>query len=369
MSDPSHESYSGVPPRRPVAPRIVDHEYSSGPPIPPVRGPRDFRDARPQDVVPEEDNPIHGWRSLGLAGLQMSFWQGQGRHNPLVAYVSARSRRAEDALGLALWIVLVGVMGYMALWPTVGWNRLMGASLLCVAAVPALGLLNTITMVTGHMRRVMRGMPMEELLLTRLRPQEIVLGLAVKPIAVQNVGLLFYAGSYLVLMMLHGWLTPPALPVPFWVIVSIILASAQYLLGSILLEFASGASLRANLFIRSPLTAWLRAVADCALATLPVLLLTSVLVWCALAWSGPGSVIAIVLMLIAMTFGGGLLSWVQEYAWDPVYWSVRYSREWWVFQDSRDVSGDAPERSLFTEWRPLMVRQGAASRHRPGDRP
>lgn len=369
MSQPSHESYSGVPDRRPVAPRVVDHGYHTGPPLPPVRKRPDFREARPQDVVPEEDDPLRGWRSLGLAGIQLSFWQGQGRHNPLLAYVAARGRFAEDALGMALWIAFVLVMGYFALWPSVGWNTLMGASLLCVALVPALGFLNTITMVTMHMRRVLRGMPLEELFLTRLRPQEIVLGLAAKPIATQNLGLLLYVATYVVLMMLRGWLYPPSLPTAFWVIVSIILASAQYLLGSILLEFASGASLRANMFIRRPTTAWLRAVLDCALATLPILVLTSILIGCALAWTGPGSVIALVLMFVAMTFGGGLLSWVREYAWDPIYWSVRYHREWWVFQDERDRDGDAPERSLFTAWRPLMLRQGLGGRMRAGDRP
>jgi len=351
-------------PRKPIGPRIPCRQQIAQLPLPRERKHTAVAGAfRAADVVPPEDNPLAGWRGLGLGRFNQAIWRDQGMHNPLVAYYSGRMRGhlAEDLVGLAPWALMAISLAVLAVYPGVTRDDFLGVIIAGVVVVPLVAFLVTVSCVSAHVRRTIASLPLEELLLTRLKPLEIVVGLAVRPIAIQNVGMFCYILAYFLICLYRFSEDTRGAGAMYFGTISIV-GFMQSFLSSAVIEFTSAAALRTALFLRSPWVGWLRALLDSCSSVLSLVVPVALLV---VACGGMGAtgksaaVIAFFLILLAIS---PAYAWVQDFAWDPIYWSVRYHREWWVFQAKGWLGGDAPERTLLSPWRPLDVRAGFASR-------
>jgi len=351
-------------PRRPIGPHIPDRDQLAQLPLPRVIPNTSASSAfRAADVVPPEDNPLAGWRGLGLGRFNQAIWRDQGMHNPLVAYYSGRmhGHLIEDLIGLAPWALMALTLAGLAVFPSVTRDDFLQVIIAGVVVVPLVAFVSTVACVSRHVRHTIASLPLEELLLTRLKPLEIVVGLAVRPIAIQNVGMFCYILAYF-LICLYRFSEDTSQTGAMYIGTIAIIGFMQSFLSSAVIEFTSAVALRSALFLRSPWTGWLRAMLDSCSTVLSLVVPVALLV---VACGGMGAtgrsaaVVAFFLILLAMS---PAYAWVQDFAWDPIYWSVRYYREWWVFQAKGGLAGDAPERTLLSPWRPLDVRAGFASR-------
>lgn len=351
-------------PRRPIAPHIPDRNQLAQLPLP-RKIPESITPGafRASDVVPPEDNPLAGWRGLGLGRFNQAMWRDQGMHNPLVAYYSGRMRGhlVEDIIGLTPWMLMTLTLAVLAVYPTIKRDDFLGIILAGVIVVPMVAFISTVTCVSMHVRRTIASLPLEELLLTRLRPLEIVVGLGVRPIAIQNVGMFCYILSYF-LICLYRFSEDTSTAGAMYFGTILIVGFMQSFLSTAVIEFTSAAAIRCALFLRSAWIGWLRAVLDSCSTVLSLLVPVGTLVVLCGGLGATGRSAAVVAFFLIILAISPTYSWVQDFAWDPIYWSVRYHREWWVFQAKGRLAGDAPERTLLSPWRPLDVRAGFASR-------
>ncbi|MDX2176809.1 MAG: hypothetical protein SF028_10085 [Candidatus Sumerlaeia bacterium] len=321
----------GGPPIRTGAPRVVDYGRVQPPVIEAVGdGPKRAvrvrsRDPEPEFVTPLGEDAPGFVRRIGLRLLNRQLWTGEPRFNPVYVYVASRRHggRIEDVLGLTPWVLLgVAMIVLFLLKPAGAGNRI---ALYGGLAVPLLALLATVSAVAFHLRGTIASVPFDELFLTRLKPEEIVQGLLVRPLSVQHAGVAMFA-------VLHGVLGVWA-AVDEWGLraggllsgaLAVAVSTLLLFLGTAINEMAAAQSIRAQLFIRAPLVAWLRSAVEGLVVVVGTMLLMLV---------GLVLVSATCLVLLAVpaffVLGAGFERFMLR-AHDAIRWSVRFRNWWWA---------------------------------------
>lgn len=349
-------------PRKPVAPRIAEHA-ATGIPIPPdLSSPiaQRYQQLPAEMVTPRSDSPIRGWRLLGFMLMNRTLWSQEPLTNPLMVYYSGRisGRQAEDWIGLAPWLLLVATDAVLFFVLTLTPAQMLLISTVKMLVFPVLAGIMGILMTTLHMRRLLDRMPLEELLLTRLKPADIVQGLGIRPLIIQNIGIMLgVVGS--VVMLFGGLLSRTAGPTlgfeeTIWLAV---LGPMLWSLSAAAAELSVSLSLRTNFFLRATPVAILRSILDWLTVFGWVLLLTWLFTLCAGGLIGL-SLISLVFLVVFVAFTmNGIPNFVREHAFDSIVWTFRYYREWWVYVEIGSEDGEAIERRLLTPWKSLDRRR------------
>lgn len=305
--------------------------------------------------MPPEDNPLRGWRLFGLATLTRTLWPREARTNPVMAYYSGRKRGrvAEDMMGLCPWgAALVLDLIALAYWELdpIGYGVLSSICLLFMAAV--LGA----TMTGFHLRRSLASLPLEELLLTRLKPVEIVQGLSVRPIAVQAAAIFLNAVGHLaiVLFAVYFLLGESSLgPLGY----ALLAAALRWHLYGIAMELGAGMAVRAHLCLRNAFTASMRMLFDltwsaAVLALMGVaVVLASFFVGC---FCGPVAMVLVMILLFSVLVAETARLMASEAMDFPHF----YPGEWWVRNDPGESREELRERTITTPWKPIPQRSG-----------
>jgi len=362
---------------RPVAgPRLPDPVDRPLPPDPAQRpAPRPYQawpTVRPEAIVPPEDNPMRGWRGLGLAMLSRDLWPKDARMNPIMAYFTGRKRGrlAEDLLGLSPWLFLIAfdVLVFFG----VGRVNFAGIEwfygpITFLAMLVGGGLIGA-SMTAFHLRRCMDSVPVDELLLTRMKPVDIVQGLSVRPIAVQSAGVFLYAllhsAALIGASVYHmGYVTFSVLS---YALLS--LAVRWYVLG-VVVEMGSALALRANLCIRRPITALARTLFDLLLAWLVIgfmmLLIAAAFVlfmicsgYLAFLFAGMLMVAATLFMVVGgIMFAPFLAGVIRSISGEAMEFCYLHPDEWWMRTDDSESAKELRTRSAFAPWKPVPGRR------------
>ncbi|MBI5155192.1 hypothetical protein HZA57_08140 [Candidatus Poribacteria bacterium] len=350
---------------RPLAkPRLVDYAQPlAAPPAPSaVARPHQSRPAvRPEAVVPREDNPLRGWRWLGVQLLSKDLWPREAATNPVMVYFTGRKRGrlTEDWMGVAPWLVLLALESVFLFGFAMDSNDIFRVGLAEFFFVPVFGSVFSACLVAWHLRRVMRTLPLEEMLLTRLKPVDIVQGLSIRPIAVQSAMALYSTLIHIVLvlgasMYLEGEVAPA---IAGYVLVA---CSLRWFFLGMAAESGGANAMRAHLCIQPAMVANVRMVFD--LFAVPILVGIAVLLMGVFAylllWIASGPLMGLfVLLLIAGGFlwGVGTLagSMIRAMGADAMDWCHHYPEEWWVFAQPQGGEFQLKERGLFTPWKPI----------------
>ncbi|MDX1973042.1 MAG: hypothetical protein SFY68_10985 [Candidatus Sumerlaeia bacterium] len=357
--------------RQRVVPRIPDslQAPAEGAAAPPTRYeqqhvPRPHQPQKrlkPEDIVPLQDNPFGPLKLMGLQLIPKTLFPGESTRNILMVYLTGRQRGRvwEDVWGAFPWflLVIVDLVLYLKFFHSLGeimsYNFVRTLPLMFGVAVW------NILMVSVHVRRVMRTLPLDELLMTRLAYDEIVQGLVLRPMAIQSLMVLLFCMAQLV--------------VPLWLsnqrgdsgmIVQIAMSVLIYLFLSTAVELGSAFGLRAHLCIKSPIIATFKAILDFAflfgiflvcIAIAGVITGIFLLIAAVLSIVGIGMILGMMiffsLVMGAYTF---FSSFLKGEASEAMQWCYNHPKEWWIA--ANDESIDNVERGLFTPWRPLAER-------------
>ncbi len=155
------------------------------------------RVASAREVAPPEDNPlsipvrIGSWVAYhSINGPKL--WPLNVRTNPLLFYLTGRIAPGvwDDLFTIGLWAILaaVDIWSLRILWDTGGsviaWIPILLATfpLLPLVAIPA-----TLLLTTRHIRRTEGHVPFDELLVTRMSPDEIIYGMMIRPLGLLHL--------------------------------------------------------------------------------------------------------------------------------------------------------------------------------------
>jgi hypothetical protein len=209
---------------------------------------------------------------------------------------------------------------------------------------------------------MLEALPLEELLLTRLRPIELVQGMIAVPAAglmmPMRLQVLISYGMLIAGGVVHDHGDRPAALLPSlaaWVIAG----GLSLLATTAAIELAAASSGRAHLFFARPLLAGTRA----ALELLSRLLLGMLAVGGVIgALALLGSMVALLAMAGAVVVAVRMLMHEgignpSEDAADAVAFAARWHLEWWPYQEDGSAEGEAMRRGLFTPWISLETRR------------
>ncbi len=240
-----------VGPRRPIAPRLAEvHSIVKSPP--------------PETVlIPPEDNPLRGWRGVSGFFLSDEAWLQGIEKNAVACYLTGRRRggSGELAMGGLPFVVVLGFFLWVAATvqltsPEVWWLTIL-AGLLMAPMSMVMGAL----MMGWGLRRHLRGMAVEELLVSRLKPVDIVRGLALRPLC-RAVAIVLACS---LLVPLIGLVAAGHSSIPLtWQWGSLAVAGwAVTILGGMTAAQIGGAlALRAHVYVRHPMMAQMRTLLD-----------------------------------------------------------------------------------------------------------
>lgn len=343
-------------PRRPIGPRLVDRLEAAGAPRPP-KEPLPAHLIKPTDVVPPEDNPLRGWRALGLLLMDDALWTADVRTNPVMVYFSGRRRGrvAEDLFTLLPYLAMLAaelaLLFAVTLFPM---KSLRFAVLMQIVAIPFLAGLWSVLCTSIHLRRNLDALPLEELLLTRLRPVDIVQGLGVRPVVVQLAGLACYSFLHLLTVLAATYVRMDRIPLDMAFVSSVGLWF-MFAVAEPAVELGAAVAVRANLFFRNGWMAWVRATWDWMLVFLWILGTILVLLLC--VGAAFTSFFPLLVALIAFIMGiHGIPSWVRDFAFDAITWSTRNFQEWWIYEAIGDLDESFGKRNVFAPWRVMTTR-------------
>lgn len=352
---------------RPIAaPRIVEREG-----LPRVVSAADavargrYRGSEPvlAEIVPDED--IATVPALVRAGMRMlsrRVFGEQLEHNIVSVCFGARLERG---IATYVWSLALPVALALASWALAldmgRTNRdIVAFALLLV--FPVLYGIVAIAWTGRHVRRMLEALPLEELIVTSLRPIELVQGMIAVPAASMMVAMrtqvLVSYGALVaggVLWDLGDDLSALATSMVAW-----LLAAAVSLLATgAAIELAAASAGRAHLFFARPLLADARAAIG-MLSRLLLGLLGVGIVIGALALLG--SMVALLAMGCALVVALRMLMHEgignpSEDAADAVAFAARWHMEWWPYQEDGSAEGEAMRRGLFTPWISLETRR------------
>ncbi len=375
--DREHRSHDPFDPdyvrgRRKTGPRLVDLARPLPEPDPGPAVPRPYAPQvriRPEAVVPPSDNPMRGWRWLGVRLLSRNLWPRDVVTNPVMAYYSGRQRGrlAEDMLGLAPWILWLAFDFWFMFAHAKTYHDIFVLGLWEFVAAGVFAPVWSAVVTAMHLRRSTQNLPVEEMLLTRLGPADIVQGLSVRPIGVQSAALFYWSLATMVFALvadyaISGGVGRLAATTAFVVVL------LRWLYTGIAMEVGASFAMRAHLCIRSTLTANLRMLLDTGL----VLLLFAVT--CGLLGGivamidhvlgrSAGTALGLVFSLLSLVtfavvavlmFAGVsfLFASIRNVGGEAMDWCCNYPGEWWVNRSEQEAEG-GETRTLLTPWRPL----------------
>lgn len=369
-----------------VSPRLVDYtrpapQQDHGAPVPRPHQPQ-VR-VRPEKIVPDEDNPMSLWQRVGLSLLTKTLWPRDANRNPVMVYYSGRQRGRiiEDAMGFLPWLLLIALDVYLVnqvfLNPTQFFIYAAAKTILLLFMTSFL----TIGVVSAHVRKSMRVLPLEEMLMTRLKVHEIVQGIVVRPMAVQA----FCVAAYSVFQFItalalfkFGLLSEGLL------IVAMMLPILHYQIMITAVELGGAMGLRAHLCIRQTGIAMLRSFLDMgiflgifmiclalSLLLFGIFLTLSVFLGLILIVFGPILPTIIMIMGFVAIFRS-FSQFLQGEASEAMQWCYNNRDEWWACVDENDI--ESVQRTLTTPWRAVQgerkIRFGRRTRtHLPERKP
>ncbi len=210
--------------------------------------------------APMVKSPLRGPLRLGAGMLSGDLWGFDLKYNPLMYYYS-RGLPAffSDMVGFLPWLTLCGfnlALAYQiiafSLPPDLYFVYMLGEVILLFLFSPIWFSLAIMV----SFRRASVRLPMEQLLLTRLKPIEIVHGLTIRAAAVQSLGIICFSlfsilGSLFLFDQLQGGI----------LVICLLSALCFYHLGR-QLELDLAMTLRANLFIKDKVRSFLRVIVD-----------------------------------------------------------------------------------------------------------
>lgn len=313
-----------------------------------------FRNA----VVPEEDNPLRGLRRVGADLLHPELWPALARINPVLAYLTARRRGAttEDWMGCVPWIVVGAFNAWVFLAAPGGAAFLVGAIMLELAVLPVLLAACTGCVVGMHIRHSLRAFPFEELMTTPLRPENIVQGLTVRPMAVQAAVGLFFILLHVPLIILAE-IRVAGTPGLFGFLYAMLYLPLLTMLLKAAVELGGALGARAHFCIRDAGTATVRTFVDLALVLVVRVCVPAVVLAVVVHVALLGGIAApLFLLLFAGLLGFGVLAipvWLygrlREDAVGAMQWTCDHPEEWWV-NELNEHGRYVRERDVLTRW-------------------
>lgn len=319
---------------------------------------------KPEDIVPNSDNPLGTWKRFGVHLISNNLFPMESSRNILLVYFTGkqRGRMMEDMIGLIPWLILIPVDLVLHLQIFKALDQYSTYHFYKLFPMMIFTALWSIAMVSIHMRRVLRTLPLDELLMTRLSYDEIVQGLSLRPLAVQAVAVFVYFVTNLLLMTyLVGMGNRIG---SMSVIILFMLVVLQYLLMSTAVELGGAMGMRAHLCIKSPVIATFKSILDLGIlmgimfiCILIAGVLTGVFMLAAVILSvvGIGVIIGMAIFLALMI---GLYTFFSAFlrgeASEAMQWCYNHPKEWWIA--ANDESIDSVERGILTPWRPLAER-------------
>ncbi len=358
--------------QRPVAgPRLVDLSQPLPPPDPGpavARPHQPFKKIRPEAIVPPEDNPMRGWRWLGASLLSRTLWPRDAMTNPVMAYYAGRrdGRTGEDFFGLFPWFLMILIDASIMLWAAQSMTQVWSLGLVEFLLVGLGATVYSACMVALHLRRNMRNLPLEEILLTRLTSIDIVQGFSIRPIAVQSFGILIWSVVSIALaaganLRIEGTLGSPGLGYLVCVLIF------RYIVMGVAIEVGGAYAVRANLCIQSASSAFMRTLFDLALMLVVIIFAAAISFGLVLVMIFIGAIFAIIFPFLFLgglfaiaSFVGSLFRGLGNEAMEFAY---LYPDEWWI-----NWSGDenAPERGILAPWKPMANRREIRMKPLPG---
>lgn len=349
-----------------AAPRVVERPH-----VAPVRAPHESaargehraREPLPQEIVPPEDlAALPLLVRAGMKRLSRRVFGEQLEHNIVSVCFGARLERG---FATVLWctvlpLLLTPLSAVLVL--DMGRPTRDLLALLLLLVFPLLYGLVAVAWTGRHVRRMLEALPLEELLLTRLRPIELVQGMIAVPAAglmmPMRLQVLISYGMLIAGGVVHDHGDRPAALLPSlaaWVIAG----GLSLLATTAAIELAAASSGRAHLFFARPLLAGTRA----ALELLSRLLLGMLAVGGVIgALALLGSMVALLAMAGAVVVAVRMLMHEgignpSEDAADAVAFAARWHLEWWPYQEDGSAEGEAMRRGLFTPWISLETRR------------
>ena len=293
--------------------------------------------AIPQEICPSEDDPLAWFHRMGWAFMTHRLWGEDALFNPLIFYLVGKRWRAlfGDLVGTLPWIALVvfDVSALVASAAAVNLGYLFSAILLELLFLPGIIGVWTTWMVLLHYSHVRHRVPMEELSLTRIRPQELVNGFSLRPIIVQqaaNAGSAFTFGIiYMAGLMLYFLSYSLFNPFTMMLIMGLLLLRTYILKNCI--EFAGILALRCCLYIPSMLEAGFRAARDWIIpwGIVPFFFVAALAASIALYNIEMGFFILLIIVPILELWAlFQVPHLLKNYAEDTLFWAVKSYGDW-----------------------------------------
>lgn len=313
----------------------------------------------PQEVCPTAESPLFWWHRFGWSLVHQPLWPAAALNNPIVYYLERRwlSALLMDILGVLPWLLLImleaGVLYYAASVKSVApVTTMLFAELL---VLPLLAGCWAQLMVLLHYTRIRTRLPWEELTLTRLDAQEIMVGISLRPMLTQvacavlmSVPLILLIAAFYYLYFLRSTVfrTGPCEAFFFFLLV---LYRVYILKASV--EYASILALRSCLFLRGAVRCLVRAWRDWfwPWALIPILLPAAVVASILIQkQTVVFFYLAIVVPLLALWLMFTIPGMLKSFAEDIVFWAVHHKRDWVV---RTGVQSDKVPANILAKWK------------------
>ncbi len=311
------------------------------------------------EVVPDEDSPLKGWRGFGADRLSRELWPSYAKHNPILAYWVGRrrARLAEDLIGLLPWGVLILVQAFVFLVAAKSAQDLVAWAWVFLVVAPVFSSIVSGLVVGMHIRSVFHSLPLEELMTTPVTSEAIVQGLSMRPLAVQAFAhaMFILSGILLVIPAQARIDGAPGL-------VAFLHCTLVSVLGWMLLfsgnELGGAFGTRAHFSLRRSADALQRMIFDlfwegflpfvalpvglAALTLIGRLILGNELVWVLVAFGG-----LLVFGILASPFL--LVHYLRSRSVAAMQWTCSHPEEWWVNELNEEDRLDG-ERIAWAPW-------------------
>ncbi|MCC6547859.1 hypothetical protein IT570_11905 [Candidatus Sumerlaeota bacterium] len=291
-----------------------------------------------QLVCPHKDSPLFWLHRVGWLRMDKFIWPENGPLNAVLFYLLGRRRSTyiDDAIGLIAWLLLLAaevtatiLHGYAR--STTAWRILLPLELLLAPLV--FGIWAQL-MVFLHYKRFRSRIPIEEAMITRMTPREVVCGFALRPVMLQMGANLLFTGISVVCLafaFFHAMGTSSLIPRFDYVLIGGLLVYRYFILKSCI-EYASVHAIRSCLFIEDPVKLASRMMRDWMVpwGLIPVIFaaLVAVVVYLCAMLPGLMCFLLPVVVLLTVWFIWSMPSLIRSFAQEAFYAMELNSREW-----------------------------------------
>jgi hypothetical protein len=358
-----HTDGSMASPRRPIAPRVADRTVKRPVPM-----------SSPRDVIAVGDNPLRGWRVIPAIPLVDRAWRRGIETNVVACYLTARRHgdRGELMMGLAPYLVLLGCFGAVMTTSAVPARDIWLLVLFLAFLLPLLSLFMGALLMGWGLRRCLVGLSVDQLMVTPLKAEAIVRGLAIRPVWRISAIVLFISLCVPLVMALGVARAGHAFSEE-WLLLGFLAWLISYS-GSILMgQLGAALAMRAHVYVRTPSMASARTFADVLSLFVRLSLLAIALGWiCGLFVVGIGlltgnspfvavrgftaggfsgftaglafgllfGALFVGMLVAAITIIYQLVAGLVDNMESAVEFTYLYPEEWWINNVGRDVEED-----------------------------